>query len=76
MKTKEQYEIGKLKKRLRHLTGKAIEDYKMIEDGDRVMVCMSGGKDSYGLMDILLSLKRSAPVDFTDRKSTRLNSSH
>ena len=65
MKTKEQYEIGKLKKRLRHLTGKAIEDYKMIEDGDRVMVCMSGGKDSYGLMDILLSLKRSAPVDFT-----------
>jgi tRNA 2-thiocytidine biosynthesis protein TtcA len=54
----------KLGAQLRGLVGKAIEDYRMICAGDRVMVCMSGGKDSYTLLDILLSLKRSAPVDF------------
>lgn len=54
----------RLEAKLRGLVGKAIEHYRMIEHGDRVMVCMSGGKDSHVMLDILLSLKRSAPVDF------------
>ncbi|MFN4005819.1 MAG: tRNA 2-thiocytidine(32) synthetase TtcA [Hylemonella sp.] len=58
-------ETHKLEKRLCRLVGQAIADYNMIEAGDRVMVCMSGGKDSYGLLDILMKLKARAPVDFT-----------
>ena len=61
---KDRFEGNKLAKRLRRQAGEAIVDYRMIEAGDRVMVCLSGGKDSYGLLDILLSLQGRAPVDF------------
>ena len=54
----------KLEKRLRRDTGKAIEDFNMIEEGDRVMVCLSGGKDSFTMLDMLMSLRKSAPVNF------------
>ena len=61
-KTKLQF--NKLQKRLRREMGQAIADYNMVEDGDRIMVCLSGGKDSYTMLDILLNLKHNAPINF------------
>ena len=61
---KADYELGKLAKRLRRQVGEAIADFNMLQAGDRVMVCLSGGKDSHGLLDVLLSLQEKAPVEF------------
>ncbi len=58
------YEANKLAKFLHRMVGKAIADYNMIENGDRVMVCLSGGKDSHSLLDILLHMREKAPIDF------------
>ena len=61
---RETIEINKLAKRLRRNVGRAIQDYNMITEGDRVMVCLSGGKDSYTMLDVLRSLQKSAPTSF------------
>ena len=61
---KQVYEDNKLAKRLSRLAGQAIGDFDMIRHGDRVMVCLSGGKDSYGLLDVLMTLRSRAPIDF------------
>ncbi|MDP1635378.1 MAG: tRNA 2-thiocytidine(32) synthetase TtcA, partial [Gallionellaceae bacterium] len=64
MGEKERHEANKLAKRLRRNIGQAIADFNMIEEGDRVMVCLSGGKDSHALLDILLQMREIAPVRF------------
>jgi tRNA 2-thiocytidine biosynthesis protein TtcA len=70
-----EFEANKLRKRLHRQVGQAIADYAMIEAGDKVMVCVSGGKDSYGLLDILLSLKARSPVPF-DIVAVNLDQKH
>jgi tRNA 2-thiocytidine biosynthesis protein TtcA len=61
---KDRFKLNRSRKNLRRDVGRAIADFNMIEDGDLVMVCLSGGKDSYTLLDILQNLQQHAPIDF------------
>src|SRR5210317_346817 len=69
---KHQFLLNRSRKNLRRDVGRAIADFNMIEDGDLVMVCLSGGKDSYTMLDILLNLQRHAPIEF-DIKAVNLD---
>ncbi|MEH0833783.1 tRNA 2-thiocytidine(32) synthetase TtcA [Pectobacterium cacticida] len=62
---KQQYNLNKLQKRLRRNVGEAIADFNMVEEGDRIMVCLSGGKDSFTMLEILRNLQQSAPINFS-----------
>lgn len=63
-KSKDQFKLNRCRKNLRRDVGRAIADFNMIEEGDLVMVCLSGGKDSYAMLDILQNLQKHAPIDF------------